>query len=113
MMLCTQRNEAITSLIKLQSYGVTDEVFNIREFLNRARLENAVRISRGHQAPTGDLYFTEFCSHQVKIHTLNFAIKGHYKAAVAYKGSLGFTQLSCIIILMRVFRSIIIINTGK
>jgi hypothetical protein len=43
--ICAQRNKAITSLIKLQSFGVTDEeILNIHEFLNGVRLENAVRV---------------------------------------------------------------------
>ena len=38
------QNKAITALIKLQSYGLTDEeILNIYEFVNRARLENDVR----------------------------------------------------------------------
>jgi hypothetical protein len=43
-----QRNKAITSLVKLQSFGVTDEeIFNIHEFLNGARLENVKGIVHG------------------------------------------------------------------
>ncbi|MGB6671250.1 MAG: PDC sensor domain-containing protein, partial [Candidatus Nitrosopolaris sp.] len=41
----------------------------------------------GYQTPTGDLYFTEPYSHQVAIHTLNFAFREHYKGAVASRGS--------------------------
>ena len=40
----------------------------------------------GYQIPTGDLYFTEPYSHQVAIHTLNFAFREHYKGAVASRG---------------------------
>lgn len=40
----------------------------------------------GYQTPTGDLYFTEPYSHQVAIHTLNFAFREHYKGAVASRG---------------------------
>jgi hypothetical protein len=41
-----RQKHAVSALIKLQSYGVTDdEILNIYEFMNRARLENAVRIS--------------------------------------------------------------------
>jgi hypothetical protein len=43
--ICEQRNKAITSLIKLQSYGVADEeIFDIHEFLNRVRLDSAIGI---------------------------------------------------------------------
>ena len=43
--MCAQRNKAITALIKLQSYAVTDEeILNIHELLIRARLENGARI---------------------------------------------------------------------
>jgi hypothetical protein len=41
----------------------------------------------GYQTPTGDLYFTEPYSHQVAIHTLNFAFREHYKGAVASRVS--------------------------
>ena len=45
--MCVQRNKAINSLILLQSFGVTDEeILNIHELMNRARLENVVRMSR-------------------------------------------------------------------
>lgn len=40
----------------------------------------------GYQTPTGDLYFTEPYSHQIAIHTLNFAFREHYKGAVASRG---------------------------
>lgn len=40
----------------------------------------------GYQTPAGDLYFTEPYSHQVAIHTLNFAFREHYKGAVASRG---------------------------
>lgn len=44
--MCTQRNKAIASLIKLQSCGITDEeIFNIHEFMDRVRMENGARIS--------------------------------------------------------------------
>ncbi|WP_162478177.1 hypothetical protein [Nitrososphaera sp. AFS] len=47
--ICAQRNKAITSLVKLQSFGVTDEkIFNIHEFLNGARLGNVKRTMHGH-----------------------------------------------------------------
>jgi hypothetical protein len=43
--VCERRNKAITALIKLQSYGVTDEeILRIHEFIDRVRLENARRI---------------------------------------------------------------------
>jgi hypothetical protein len=42
--ICVQRNKAITSLVKLQSYGVTDEeIYNIHEFMNRVCMENGAR----------------------------------------------------------------------
>jgi hypothetical protein len=40
----------------------------------------------GYQTRTGDLYFTEPYSHQVAIHTLNFAFREHYKGAVTSRG---------------------------
>jgi hypothetical protein len=47
--ICAQRNKAITSLVKLQSFGVTDEkIFNIHEFLNGSRLGNVKRTMHGH-----------------------------------------------------------------
>jgi len=43
--ISSPRNKAITALIKLQSYAVTDEeILNIHELLIRARLENGARI---------------------------------------------------------------------
>lgn len=43
--MAAPRNKAITALIKLQSYSVTDdEILNIHEFLISARLENGGRI---------------------------------------------------------------------
>ena len=39
----TPRNKAITSLLKLQNYGITDdEILNVCEFLNMARFEGNV-----------------------------------------------------------------------
>ena len=39
------RGKAITSLIKLQNYGITDdEILNVYEFLNRARFESASQL---------------------------------------------------------------------
>ena len=44
---CAPRNKAITSLLKLQYYGITDdEILNVYEFLNRARIESAATIRR-------------------------------------------------------------------
>jgi hypothetical protein len=41
------RNKAITSLLKLQSYGISDqEVLNVYEYLNRTRSESAATIQR-------------------------------------------------------------------
>lgn len=41
--------DTLNALMRLQSYGVTEkEILNVYEFVNRARLENAVRMSRGH-----------------------------------------------------------------
>jgi len=40
-------DKAITSLLKLQAYGITDdEIVNIYEFLNRAVYENDPKIKR-------------------------------------------------------------------
>jgi hypothetical protein len=51
--VCAPRNKAITSLLKLQNYGITDdEISNVCEFLNRARFESAATIIKqnGHAA---------------------------------------------------------------
>jgi len=43
--VCAPRNKAITSLLKLQNYGITDdEILNVYEFLNRVRFESAATI---------------------------------------------------------------------
>jgi CheY-like chemotaxis protein len=43
--ICAPRNKAITSLLKLQRYGISDrEVLNVYEYLNRARFESAATI---------------------------------------------------------------------
>jgi hypothetical protein len=45
--ICAPRNKAITSLLKIQNYGMTDqEILNVYEFLNRARFESAATIRR-------------------------------------------------------------------
>jgi hypothetical protein len=45
--ICSPRNKAITALLKLQSYGISDqEVLNMYESLNRARFESAASIRR-------------------------------------------------------------------
>jgi hypothetical protein len=45
--ICVSRNNAISSLLKLQNYGITDdEILNVYEFLNRARFESAATIRR-------------------------------------------------------------------
>ena len=45
--ICAPRNKAITSLVKLQSYGISDqEVLNVYEYLNRTRSESAATIRR-------------------------------------------------------------------
>ncbi len=45
--ICAPRNKAITSLLKLQSYGISDqELLNVYEFLNRAHFESAASIRR-------------------------------------------------------------------
>jgi hypothetical protein len=45
--ICAPRNKAITSLLKLQNYGITDdEILNVCEFLNRVRFESASTIRR-------------------------------------------------------------------
>ncbi|HET7147800.1 MAG TPA: hypothetical protein VFI73_04805 [Candidatus Nitrosopolaris sp.] len=42
---CASRNKAISSLLKLQNYGITDdEISNVCEFLNRVRVESAATI---------------------------------------------------------------------
>ena len=45
--ICAPRNKAITSLLNLQNYGITDEeILNVFEYLNRARFESAASIRR-------------------------------------------------------------------
>jgi hypothetical protein len=45
--ICAPRNKAITSLVKLQSYGISDqEVLKVYEYLNRPRSESAATIQR-------------------------------------------------------------------
>jgi hypothetical protein len=45
--ICAPRNKAITSLVKLQSYGISDqEVLNVYEYLNRTRSDSATTIQR-------------------------------------------------------------------
>jgi hypothetical protein len=45
--ICAPRNKAITSLVKLQCYGISDqEVLNVYEYLNRTRSESAATIQR-------------------------------------------------------------------
>jgi hypothetical protein len=45
--ICAPRNKAIASLQKLQSLGITDdEILNVYEFLNKARVESAATIRR-------------------------------------------------------------------
>jgi len=45
--ICAPRNKAITSLLKLQGYGISDqEVLNVYEYLNRTRSESAATIQR-------------------------------------------------------------------
>jgi hypothetical protein len=40
--ICAPRNKAITSLLKLQSYGISDQkVLNVYQYLNMARFESA------------------------------------------------------------------------
>ena len=40
--ICAPRNKAITSLLKLQNYGITDrELLNVYEYLNRTQSESA------------------------------------------------------------------------
>jgi hypothetical protein len=49
--MSTPRNEAITALLKLQAYGITDEeILNLYEFLNKTGLENVARIGSGGKA---------------------------------------------------------------
>ena len=44
--ICAPRNKAITSLLKLQNYGITDiEILNVCEYLNRARFESRSNVS--------------------------------------------------------------------
>jgi hypothetical protein len=43
--ICAPRNKAVTSLLKLQNYGITDEeILNVFEYLSRARFESAATI---------------------------------------------------------------------
>jgi hypothetical protein len=43
--LSASQNNAIMALMRLQTYGITDdEILNIHDILNRARLENMARI---------------------------------------------------------------------
>jgi hypothetical protein len=45
--ICAPRNKAITSLLKLQNHGITDEeILNVYEYLNRTRSESAATIQR-------------------------------------------------------------------
>jgi hypothetical protein len=45
--ICAPRNKAVTSLLKLQNYGITDEeILNVFEYLNRARFESAATIQK-------------------------------------------------------------------
>ncbi|MDQ6865662.1 MAG: hypothetical protein M3044_17775, partial [Thermoproteota archaeon] len=45
--ICAPRNKAITSLLKLQSYGISDqELLNVYEYLNKTRSESAATIQR-------------------------------------------------------------------
>jgi hypothetical protein len=45
--ICAPRDKAITALLKLQALGITDdEILNVYEFVNRARVESAARIQR-------------------------------------------------------------------
>jgi len=45
--ICAPRNRAITSLLNLQNYGITDdEILNVCEFLNRVHIESAATIRR-------------------------------------------------------------------
>jgi DNA-directed RNA polymerase subunit F len=45
--ICAPRNKAITSLLKLQNYGITDdEILNVYEYLNKVRYESAATIRR-------------------------------------------------------------------
>ena len=45
--ICAPRNKAITSLLKLQNHGITDEeILDVSEYLNRARFESAATIGR-------------------------------------------------------------------
>jgi len=45
--ISASRNKAITSLLKLQNYGITDdEILNVYEYLNRARFESASALRR-------------------------------------------------------------------
>jgi len=43
--ICAPGNKAITSLLKLQAYGITDDdVLNAYEYWNKVRLESAATI---------------------------------------------------------------------
>jgi hypothetical protein len=45
--ICAPRSKAVTSLLKLQNHGITDdEILNVYEFLNRTRFESAATIRR-------------------------------------------------------------------
>jgi hypothetical protein len=45
--ICARRNKVITSLLKLQTLGITDdEILNLYEFLNRAGFESSATIRR-------------------------------------------------------------------
>jgi hypothetical protein len=45
--ICVRRNKVITSLLKLQTLGITDdEILNLYEFLNRAGFESSATIRR-------------------------------------------------------------------
>ena len=45
--ICAPRNKAITSLLKLQNNGITDdEILNVYEYLNMARFESAASIRK-------------------------------------------------------------------
>ena len=45
--ICAPRNKAIAALLKLQTYGITDDkILNVYEFLNRARFESTATMRR-------------------------------------------------------------------
>jgi hypothetical protein len=45
--ISARQNKVVTSLFRLQAYGITDDdILNMSEFLNRARLENAASIGQ-------------------------------------------------------------------